>query len=406
MLQKALTVIVKVKADKAAALSDLLDRIGQDIRAVRENDVLDFSKFSRVHFARVYLIPNAKTGIQDTLVFESNYDTTLKEHLDEMVDQAGDALEQVFGACVGWPQLSVSDARFKRAFRTFIRRHSYDYGAFYIGYRGESVKQVKQYGKIRDWINTVLNLPDMRRLPMGQLQEFLGWLPTRQTQPPAWLQQVRDRLKFTLQFIVFVLDTLARLVNVFVLRPLKNLILRREPALNLALNDDDFNEGITDIEDVVTQNQLTVISPIKPGWQALAQLKFNLLLVNMVAKHFANQGDLSGIATIHFARWVIIDKGRYLLFHSNYDGSWDSYIGDFVDKAAAGMDNIWRSYPKYPEQGAIDIERFKRVIRTNQVRTHAFYSAYPDRTVVNILNDRAIAKALDRRHVTEFLRRL
>jgi hypothetical protein len=60
MLQKALTVIAKVKPEQAASLEDLLDRIGQDIRAVRDNDILEFQKLSRVHFARLYLIPNVK----------------------------------------------------------------------------------------------------------------------------------------------------------------------------------------------------------------------------------------------------------------------------------------------------------------------------------------------------------
>lgn len=406
MLQKALTVIAKVKPEQAASLEDLLDRIGQDIRAVRDNDILEFQKLSRVHFARLYLIPNVKTGIKDTLVFESNYDGTLNEHLDEIVDQTGPAVAQIFGACVNWPNVSVGDPRFKAAFRRFIRRHSYDYAAFYMGYRGETVQQVKRYARIHDWFSQFLNLPDVSRLPVQQIRAFLDLLPRHEVKTSPQVQKLREQVTFWAQFAVFVVDTIARLINVFVLRPLKNLILRREPALDLHLNDRDYDAGITDIEDVVTQNQLTVISPIKPGWRALAELKFNLLLVNMIAKHFANKGDLSGIATIHFARWAIIDKGRYLLFHSNYDGSWDSYIGDFVDKAAEGMDRIWRSYPLYPVKGSVDIEAFKHVIRTNQVRTQTFYTAYPDRTVVNILNDREIARGFEHSRVADFLRRL
>src|SRR5690606_17415741 len=158
--------------------------------------------------------------------------------------------------------------------------------------------------------------------------------------------------------------------------------------LDLVLIDDQVRPGVEAIEDVVTQNQMTVISRIKPGIWPLFRLKLALLAIELVAKHFLNKGSLGGIITIHFARWAILDHGRYLLFESKYDGSWESYIGEFVDKAASGMDLIWTVTPGYPEKGAYDFEAFKSIIRRNQLKTQVFYSAYPDSTVRNILNDR------------------
>src|SRR3712207_8144952 len=40
-------------------------------------------------------------------------------------------------------------------------------------------------------------------------------------------------------------------------------------------------------------------------------------------------------------RSAIVDRGKYLLFESNYDGTWENYIDDFVDYASAGMNAIW-----------------------------------------------------------------
>ncbi len=37
-------------------------------------------------------------------------------------------------------------------------------------------------------------------------------------------------------------------------------------------------------------------------------------------------GFLGTIGTIHFARWVTMPGSRDLVFLSNYDGSWESYL--------------------------------------------------------------------------------
>jgi hypothetical protein len=204
----------------------------------------------------------------------------------------------------------------------------------------------------------------------------------------------------------FVFDFVWMTAWMLVIRPLRNRITGREPALNLNLDDLSVQEGVTEIEDVVTQNQITVISRIKPGLWVWLKLNIVLIAIHLVGRYFNNQGALGGIATIHFARWAIIDNGRWLLFTSNYDGSWDSYIGDFVDKAASGMDLIWTSAPRYPKKGSRDIEAFKAIIRVNQVKTQVFYSAFPDRTIVNLINDGQMANGIHRDRAAEWLRRV
>lgn len=61
---------------------------------------------------------------------------------------------------------------------------------------------------------------------------------------------------------------------------------------------------------------------------------------------------LNEVATIHFARWVIIDEGRNLLFCANYDTSLDQYLIDFMvianTKAAPYMDIVWGGCVDYP----------------------------------------------------------
>lgn len=162
------------------------------------------------------------------------------------------------------------------------------------------------------------------------------------------------------------------------------------PNIRLKVNPDLIN-----IEDKagVVQNQITVISPIKP--QILPQILVRLILGVANRNARASYGSLSGLTTIHFARWVIIDNGKNLLFESNFDGSWENYIDDFVDRASVAMNGIWANAVGYPIGGCRDIESFKQIIRDHQVPTQVFYSAYPEATVKNILNDLPLSKSVE-----------
>lgn len=405
-MQQALTVITKIKPDKWKELEEVLNTIGRDIRGRRDNDILHMHKFKSIHFARWYIIYNAKSGEGQYLFFASNYDGTLQEHLDDLIDNGGAALDKIWGSCIGYPVNRQSNLQqYREDLRRFIVRNSIDYSAFYMGYRGETTQNVKRYIRVRDRIQSLLNIIKIDDEVLTNLRLFVDALPdnpTKHIQENFIVKHTRRLIKL----IVFVLDLIRSILAAVIFRPIKNLLLRREPALNLVLDDSMVQEGLQTIEDVVTQNQMTVISPIKQEPFQVLRLKIVLCLINMVGKHYQNEGSLAGITTIHFARWAIIDRGRYLLFHSNYDGSWESYIGEFVDRAAVGMDLIWTSAPGYPKDGSIDIDGFKSIIRRNQYRTHVFYSAYPERTIENILNDREISKSLKRDEVENWLRLL
>ncbi|MDX1991384.1 MAG: hypothetical protein SF029_03290 [bacterium] len=407
-MQNTLTVIARIKPGDAGRLEELLDLIGQDIRGKDRNIYLKLEDFETLHFCRWVMIPNDGNGGQkEFLLFVSYYDGGLRAHLDEFVDRAGEAMDLIWGGCVGYPLTRTANPeRFKRDFYRFIFRHSYDFEARHIGYHNERVVNVRRYINMREKLQSFLDLRQVEKFLAEDLKSIVDLLPIK---PRALADRLRPITSFVaglLRFIVFLLDFVWNLLFVFIIRPIRRTVQRREPRLNLQLNWQTIQPGIDDIEDLVTQNQLTVISRIKPGIREWFRVRFALLLINMIAKHFQTKGSLGGIPTIHFAHWSIIDRGRWLLFISNYDGSWDSYIGDFSDKAAPGLDLVWRSAPDYPAKGAIDLEPFKKVIRLNQVKTQAFYSAYPNSTVINILNDRALTRALDRDSVQAWLRRL
>lgn len=105
------------------------------------------------------------------------------------------------------------------------------------------------------------------------------------------------------------------------------------------------------------------------------------------------RGDLGGIETIHCAHWAILHEEQpRLLFCSNYDGSWERYLGDFIEEAGAGMTAVWSNTVNFPktrfliDDGAKNERVFKAWTRENQVRTDVWYRANPDISCRN-LND-------------------
>jgi hypothetical protein len=110
-----------------------------------------------------------------------------------------------------------------------------------------------------------------------------------------------------------------------------------------------------------------------------------------------------------------VDGGRRLLFLSNYDGSWESYLNDFIDKAAIGLTAVWSNTVGFPRtrflafRGARDGPRFKHWARANQTATTAWYRAYDGLTLATIDNNSAIREglfgALDDDGIREWLQR-
>src|SRR5437868_7088341 len=53
------------------------------------------------------------------------------------------------------------------------------------------------------------------------------------------------------------------------------------------------------------------------------------------------KSPLSRLRTLHYFRWVLIDRDTRLLFTSEFDNSWEKYIRQFCDSAPNLVDLIW-----------------------------------------------------------------
>ena len=139
------------------------------------------------------------------------------------------------------------------------------------------------------------------------------------------------------------------------------------------------------------QNHFISITYVKPGRLRWFSMRLVLFLVGAARSLQGKRGELSGIVTIHFARWILVgEKKSQLLFISNYGGNWGSYLDEFIDHASEGLTSIWSNTIGFPRSewlrygGAANAQRFKLFARRSQWPTLYHYSAYPELTVDQI----------------------
>ena len=181
---------------------------------------------------------------------------------------------------------------------------------------------------------------------------------------------------------------------------LGRLSQRENPTIK-PLKDHAKTVAASEDQDHSVQNQMSsVIFMKQPRWFRLLLLRFVLRALNFSARHIFVDGRLGGINSIHFARWALVDNNRRLLFFSNFDGTWESYLGEFVDKAAKGLTGVWSNCEGFPRTnlltggGAAAEARFKAYTRNSQIPTQVWYSAYPNLTVANINKNSKIRQEL------------
>ena len=158
--------------------------------------------------------------------------------------------------------------------------------------------------------------------------------------------------------------------------------------------------AIMDRENRAAQNLLAAVSVMKTGRLRRFTVTFAFWLIAQFVGRFYRPGFLGSIGSIHFARWIMVPRTGDLLFLSNYGGSWESYLEDFITKAHTGLTGVWSNTVGFPKAtnlflgGATDGDRFKRWARRQQVPTAFWFSAYRDLTTTNIRTNAAIRQGL------------
>jgi cytochrome P450/deferrochelatase/peroxidase EfeB len=150
------------------------------------------------------------------------------------------------------------------------------------------------------------------------------------------------------------------------------------------------------------QNHMISVTRLKPGPFRRYALAVGMWVIRLLALFVFRQGNLARMGTIHFARWVRPPGTDALVFMSNYDGSWLSYLEDFTALASLGLNAAWGHSRGVPTprlmflDGASDSDAFKRFAKRSLRPTNFWYSGYPGVTLENIRRNALIHDGLMR----------
>ncbi len=401
--QVAVTVIAEVREGRGRALERLLHSMGDGVSNER---VIAFGDLTGVHFARLVLVPPVDPRDASTLILMSDVDGAQDDHLAELAEHHGEGMDEVFTHCSGYPQVpSSAPARL-----AFLRARAVRADTSYVNRPGRTVAQVRDEARLRDAIETYLDSarPELETRSAldarAQVQAFVAGDPALAfAATPAPEPELGERVRSAL-------DCLRLPATLLVLSPLLVVAAgpwivllriheRHDPAPDIR-PDPAAVALIAGLEDHLAQNSFTAVGRVKPGPFRRLTSTALLWVADWATPHLFAHADLAGVKTIHFARWVFLDGKSRLVFASNYDGSLETYMGDFIDKVAWGLNAIFSNGVGYPRtnwlfcDGAWDEGAFKHYIHTHQVPVHVWYSAYGNLTNANIEQNAQIRTGL------------
>lgn len=144
------------------------------------------------------------------------------------------------------------------------------------------------------------------------------------------------------------------------------------------------------------QNHILAVGTIKQGWfRAFTHAVALWGIRNLIVYGF-RPGFVINMGTIHYARWWRLPGTKKICFYSNFDGSWESYLEDFITRARQGQTAAWSNWQGFPRTrfmiglGAQDGDAFKRWVRIQQQIVPFWYSRFPELTSDQIRNNALI----------------
>ena len=402
------------------------------------NDVVPFGEFDNIHFARFVIIPESVdrrgNSIPPTLVLATNFDGHKRTHLTDLVSRAGGGLDQVFDHCHDYPPQAERTNATRLA---FLRAHRVNTNTLFVNTRGRTVKQVERERSLREAIEDFVSSKSWSGKSPHEVHEairqFVGgdsrWSWALAPPESAFGFRLVRTLKlvgfgaavvatalalYVVPLLIFIYPELMydfpELIVFFPLPWIALLLfvalLRFHEMNNVPDNYRPPNDRLREnesYEDIGTHNELSVIGFLQKGLFRRGLIRIALWLMNFSTKNLFYRGHLAGVNTIHFARWVILERGR-VFFFSNYDGSLESYNDDFVDRIPYGLNLVFSHGQGWPRtrfmifDGARDEQAFKLYLRDHQTPTHVWYVAPPIRglTAVNLARNTKIREGLGR----------
>jgi len=420
--QSNFMVLAPVAAGRTAELRQLLASMNREPGVVDpHNAVVPFAQLTRLHYARIVVLEDLsldditaynlpRVNYPTYLTFLGDFDGPYDTFLADLVQRAGDGLKRIFSYCEGFT--SGADLA------GWIKAHNVSPATIYVNWIGRTAQQVREEEALRQALEKFIqeNVASLRAMPSRQIYETLKRFVSGEQQagritltPPAptpfgW------KVGNFLHLVGVPLILLALLPFLALYLPLFLFQLRRreksDPEIAPRI-DPAHARALASLEDHDIANQFTAMGSVKPGLFRRWALVFFLWLVNYTTRHIYNHGRLARVTTIHFARWVFLDGRKRLLFASNYDGSLESYMDDFINKVAFGLNLVFGNGIGYPTtnwlilDGAKDEQKFKYYIRRHELATEVWYNAFPGIGNLDMKRNTLIREGLDHPYMTD-----
>lgn len=405
-VQHPLTLVTPVLKEKHAEIYGILKKLHDDLEAEKHEK---FKSFDTIHYARWFIMDDKgmygnPENQEMKLVFSVNYDGDQDDLLIGLSGEAGYYIDYIYQNCEGYmPEAErTPENRVK-----YLLQWSLKAAAFYKGAPGITLIQIRNESKLRNYIRNILDTKDFKGKSASEIHKSIkndvlakpefDWVKTRIKLPGTnWPGMV---------LLGCILLALLPIVIIWVLM-VQFFYERKDSYFQLTRSqlDEGHIKKLEAYEDWENQNQFTQLVVMKPGKVRLITFKALMLFAKALIAFWFTKGKLMGIPTIHFARWVLFDDNKRVLFFSNFDGSWQQYLGDFIDQSGWGLTGIFSNTTNFPKTrflftgGAYDEEHFLAWSRYTELQTQVWYCAYPDLSIKNVNNNTRI-----RAHVIEDL---
>jgi hypothetical protein len=420
--QSNVMILAAIDPQREMELRALLDSMNREPGTIDPlNALVPFGKLDQLHFARIVILDDQtldditvyrlpRVNYPKYLAILCDFDGPAEAFLNELVRCAGDGLRRIFSQCREYaPDLDLL---------AWIKAHNVAAAAAYVNWVGRTVQQVKEDEALRQMLEKYIqeNSAALRGKQQEEVRDTLRKFVAAQQQsgaitlsPPkatslGW--ELRSFLNLVgVPLVLLILSPLLLLYLPFFLIQLR-LRERSDPVIAPRVDPTHANVLAT-IEDRDVTNQFTAMGSLKPGLFRRLTISFVFIVIDYTAAHIFNKGRLGRVTTIHFARWVFLDEGKRVIFASNYDGSLESYMDDFINKVAFGLNVVFSNGLGYPRtnwlilDGAKDEQTFKNFLRRHQIPTQVWYNAYPGLTALDRKRNMLIREGLEQPFMTE-----
>ncbi len=362
---RGLTVVARIKPGQEEALERILTSID---RSQQENPYVRLAEDRRTHGQRWAIIYDPDNGHRLLLAIE--YDGKLDSYIQNMVELSP-GLDAIWGKCEGYPG--------RAGFASFVHENCYPSQAFYIGFRDETVESIRNKMLVRQRLEEWLDHASPQ-------VELLSEAIARSTSSRSWRKALSARLAATRDaFHQWWVGIVLR-----ILRPLSQLGETSNFSKVTSGRSESESERGRSLKKLA--GQMITLTEVKP--RRYLRLRVALAVTEFLGRSGWAPGMFANVGTLHSFRWVLIDGGKRLFFLSVFDGSWQNYMGDFMDKIIWALDGVYNNVRDYPLGGMKEIEPFKKFVLDHQFEPQLFYSAYPSETVMHLIRDRQINTTL------------